>query len=419
MNDAMHDTPADTPPPPLFDERLAMRVDTLLTATAALALVLIQVVNLVSGSRIEALFTLELLASTCLPWSLARRFHRIPIVAVVLVLATLASTLGLAWYSSKLPAFLVPTLHGLVTCAFIVSARLPRPAVVALVAVALGLTVVRLVDLGVLGPMAVHGLRSDLYPVAAAGVPTLWLLVALSARPATRPPPPSNAPPRWAARPQAWWRTYRIALVASLVMSVVWATVRWLDVPFGSVGFNIASVLTGWAGLLFVVAFLGPLRLVEGRSGTSFWGGQDLFLKTLIALLVLVMAVQIYDLATNGGRWQDYILGVGSMFFVTSSHLATTLALLFLLHPAGRHPTLGQDPLGRARRRWGYLVLADLLLGVVFYSLRDLFDLSRNGATVWALAVVSAIFGAVAAWGLLRTLHRDIEEATLSDTFSR
>ncbi len=417
----------------LFDERLSARVDTILTATAAVVLALIEVARLVSSSRADALIMFALVATVCLAWPLARRYHRRPIVGAIVALTAIALTLDIGWLRAKVPEFLVPSLQGLVACAFIVSARLPRIAAVAMFALVLAFTAVRFVDLGLLGPMAVHGQRSDVYAWAAAGPIGLWLLVALSARPRPFTTPalhPASEQtidhatdsmplaPLWANRPHTWWRYYRIALIAHVLTSVSFALFRPLNVAYDSVIFRSISLLAGVTSLGFLASRLLLLRLIEGRSRTSFWSAQDIIAKTLLVLVILLLSVQTYDLAANDGRWQPYILAVASLTITTSITLSASIALLFLFLAGSQHTPSSKARDKRPRRMWAYLVLSDAFLLGPAAGLIAVAGLDRTSALSAAISIFTSVFGTIAVWGLMHTLHRDIEHAAMAVTFS-
>ncbi len=421
-------------PPTLFDERLSARVDTILTATAAILLMLIEVVGLANGSRVDAPYMFALVALGCLSWTLARRFHRLPLVAFPLVLAAICMVLDLGWLRSHLPGFLQPTLHAFITCAFIFSARLPRFAAIALVTLALGLTAARFFDLGLFGHMVVYGQPSDLHVFAVASPLVLWLLIAISARPrplATQtayaqsdpmphPRPTATPTPRplWSNRPHTWWRYYRVAILAHMLLGLTWATFRFTGVPYEDLAFSTVFVLAGCASLALLSSRLLLLRLIEGRPGTSFWGAQDIIAKTLLLVVALLLAVQTYDLVTNEGQWQAPILGVTRPIFQTSTALSASIALLFLLQPAPRATSPERPRPVDHRRTWAHLGLGSMFFVAAAYALIAAAELTTTSTTMWLLTILSGTIGVVAEWGVLRTLHHDIEQAAMAETFS-
>lgn len=378
---------SSTPRPSLFDEGLARRLETLLTAVGALLLLGIELAALAEGAGVQALAFIEVFSLSLLTFGALLRFARSPWLAVLSVALALVLALRVSWFRNDLPSELFPLALGLLTCLFLLRSQLPRPAIAALIPTAL--------SLGAL--MA--------FELASYSALVLCALIAASARSRPLPAPPD--PARWRVG-HRWW----FVCLAALCLFFVRGLYHQLREPLElwSRALFQAALFSGLvASMVWLLSWSMLLRGMESLGSSTFWSAIRLGVRIQFVLLALLMGAQLYALAEGHERWPSYIAAGHSFLFLVFIRLSPLAALLILRGPGS----------GRRRRLfWPWFVLASDGLSLLLYTLHQALAWDRTEAAVATLHGLVVVVGLVAMWGLMRWLRDELRDTSMADTFS-
>ncbi|HRE90773.1 MAG TPA: hypothetical protein PK095_16730 [Myxococcota bacterium] len=375
------------PTPSLFDEGLARRLDTVLTAAGALLLAGIEGAALIEGERVRALFMIEAFGLSLLAFAGLLRFSRAPWLATLSTVLVLVLCVQVSWFRTTLPPQIFPIALGLLSSLFLVHARLPRAVVVALIATALSLAALLALEQGSFSAIL------------------LYALIAWSARGQTPPEPTANARHLGDRR---WWPVYLAALVLMLVLG----TYNQLREPLelfsrplfeASLVFGTVTTLVWlWAWWMFVGA-------IHDLRRSAFWSAIRLGVLIQAGLTGIILGLQLYGLAGDHERWPSYVAAGHALTFVTLSRVFP-LAILCLLPGSG----MG----GRRRLTWPWLVVVSEALTLVFRTTVLAIELDRTAPVMVSLSSLLFLFGLVTMWGLMRSIHETLADTSMADAFS-
>lgn len=375
------------PQPSLFDEDLARRLDTLLTAVGALLLMGIELAALADGAYVRALVVVEVFSLSLLAFAGLLRFARSPWLAVLSAALALVLALRVSWFRDDLPGELFSLALGLLTALFLLRSRLPGLVMAALIPTALSLAMLMSFEPG---------------PAAA---PVLYAFIAVSARSRPLPGPPGLA--RWRGG-NRWWSVCVAAMLLFLVPGIYTQLREPLEL--WSRELFQAAVLVGLVtSLVWLLAWTMLLRGMESLGSSSFWSAIRLGVWTQCVLLVLLIGAQLYGLAEGHEHWPPYVAAGHSFAFMV--FIRTTPLAVFLLLRGSR---------SRLHRRlfWPWFMLAADGLGLAFYTADLVFTLDRMEAAVATLHGLLFVVGLVAMWGLMRALRDELSDTSMADTFS-
>lgn len=376
-----------TPQPSLFDEDLARRLDTLLTAVGALLLMGIELAALADGAYVRALVVVEVFSLSLLAFAGLLRFARSPWLAVLSAALALVLALRVSWFRDDLPGELFSLALGLLTALFLLRSRLPGLVMAALIPTALSLAMLMSFESG---------------PPAA---PVLYAFIAVSARSRPLPGPPRLA--RWRGG-NRWWSVCVAAILLFLVPGVYTQLREPLEL--WSRELFQAAVLVGLVtSLVWLLAWTMLLRGMESLGSSSFWSAIRLGVRIQCVLLVLLIGAQLYGLAEGHERWPPYV-AAGHSFAYMVFPRTTPLAIILLLR--------GSRSQLHRRLFWPWFMLAADGLGLALFTADLVFTLDRTEAAVATLSGLLFVIGLVAMWGLMRALRDELSDTSMADTFS-
>lgn len=375
------------PKPSLFDEALARRLDTLLTAVGALLLLGVELAALAQGDRLRALFLVEAFSLSLLAFAGLLRFARAPWLAVLSTTLVLILCLRISWFQRDLPAPLFPLALGLLTNLFLWRSRLPRPVIMALIATSSSLAVLMTLERGTFSAAV------------------LCALIAASARSQPISEPSGSA--HWRGD-QRWW----FVLVAAMAMMLLSSTFHLLREPLELASRSLlhtAILLGAVTSMVWLMAWSMLLRGVVGPGSSTFWGALRLGVRIQLVLVVLLMGAQLYGLAGDRVHLLAYVAAGHSLTYLILGRMVP-LALLIILRGAGR---------ARADRLpWPWLVVGMDGLTLSYRTALVALELDRTDAAVVAVGGLLMVLELVATWGLMRSLRDELRDTSVADTFS-
>lgn len=373
--------------PSLFDERLARRLDGLLTLTGALLLLGIELVALGSGERVRGLFVIELFSLSLLAFAGFLRFARTPWLAVLAAALILLLCLRVSWFHRDIPTAAFPLALGLLTGLFLWRSGLPRAVSATLIPTALSLAVLMAYELGTFS------------------APLLWGFIAASAR--SRPLPEQPGPARWQGG-HRWWRV----LVAALVMILLTSAYHLLREPLELDTrplFNAALLFGAVTNLVWCAAWLMLLRGVKELGSSTFWSAMRLGVGIQLVLVVLLMGAHVYGIAEELRRWPAYVAAGHSLTLAVLGRMLPLALLCVLLGTGRRHP---------GRLLWPWLVLGSEGLTLAYRTVIVAFELDRSDAMLIVIGGLVSVFELVAIGGLMRSLRDGWVDTSVADAFS-
>ena len=382
------------PTPSLFDEGLARRVESLFAAVGCSMAVAITLAHLVVGEPVRFLYPFERLAVGLLALVMVWRYRHRPMLAGLLLLATLFLATRVAWFEASIPHELLLAVHAVVIAALIARSALPRALRVAACLMAV-----------------VLGALSTLTPDFESWVLILWGLGALGSRSA--PPPPAEGPMAgWKGGTGRWWFYFRLSVILGAFPFAFWVF-SWF-IPDARSWMPVAGLVGTGVMSLQLAAWVSMLRRVDGIHRSTFWSGLREVAFVALGVCTLSATLQIYELVLDADRWLAYILSGESLFMVLLTCLEVALAVL-VLRSSGPTPRAG-----RAKRRvmWASLLLVEKMVTFLLYAAWLAYDPEQQSPVLAAFIFSTGLLGQACWWGLLATLHHDIEEASMAETFS-
>lgn len=383
-----------TPKPSLFDEAIARKVESLFALMGCGIALALDLAQHIVGEPVRFLFPFVRVAFGLLALVMVWRYRRHPVLAAVLMLATLFLTTRVSWLQDSIPTEALLAVQGVVVAGLLARSSLPRA--LRLPAALTGL---------VLGGLAALSPDFGLWPSI------IWTLGALGARPG--PSPTSEAATAaWRGGTGRWWFYFRVSQVLGVVPFAFWVFFAFIPdalswAPVAALAVLSVTILQGFA-------WVSMLRSIDGVDRSTFWSGLRLVVFIALGVCAVSATLQLYALAAGMERWLPYILAGTNLFFVSLIGSEGAVAVLVL---SSYRSTPRVD---RSRRRvtWASLLLAGHVVLTLLNAISVAYDSELKGLVLPLLTFIAAVLGQVCLWGLFATLHGDIEQASMADTFS-